>query len=135
MILIQLLLAILLPSSHDHLTLTVTIENLPSMEGEVHVGLFENDERWLEVADIGKKASVNEDRTVTVEFTDLHPGTYAISFYHDENSNSEMDYNLIGLPKEAYGFSAGAKAVFKAPYFADATFELTEDMALVLRPQ
>ena len=125
----------LLPSSHDHLTLTVTIENLPSTDGVVHVGLFAGDERWLEVADIGKKASIDKDNTVTVQFTDLHPGTYAISFYHDENNNDEMDYNLIGFPKEAFGFSAGAKAVLKAPYFEEATFEVTEDMDLTLSPQ
>ncbi len=135
MILLQLLFAILLPSSHDHVTLTITVENLPSTEGYVHIGLYDDDTYWLEAAPFGGKVEVAGDNSATLTINDLHPGTYAISFYHDENNSGEMDYNMIGFPKEAFGFSAGAKAVLKAPYFADATFELTEDMDLVLSPQ
>jgi len=116
-------------------TLTVTITNLPSNSGDVYIGLYDSPEFWLEDAPFGDKTPVDSDKTATLEIPNLRPGTYAISFYHDANSSGEMEYNLVGYPKEAFGFSSGAKAVFKAPLYADATFEITESMTITLQPQ
>ena len=33
----------------------------------------------------------------------LPEGEYAISLFHDENENKELDTNFIGIPKEAFG--------------------------------
>jgi uncharacterized protein (DUF2141 family) len=31
------------------------------------------------------------------------PGDYAISVFHDENSNGKLDRNFMGMPKEGVG--------------------------------
>jgi len=120
---------------HPTQTLTITITDLPSNTGDVYIGLYDGPELWLEDAPYGDKTPVNENRTATLEIPNLHPGTYAISFYHDSNSSGKMEYNFIGYPKEVFGFSAGAKAVFKAPSFYEAAFQLTESTTVVLQPQ
>ena len=33
------------------------------------------------------------------------PGTYAAQAFHDEDDNGKLDRTLLGLPKEAMGFS------------------------------
>ena len=50
-------------------------------------------------------------------------GRYAVAVAHDENGNRKVDRTLIGIPKEGYGFSAGARpSILCAPSFRKASF-------------
>ncbi len=59
---------------------------------------------------------------LTWRIKNLPPGHYAVSAYHDENSNGELDTNLFGLPVEAYGFSGSTRGSFGPPDFSTAAF-------------
>ena len=52
----------------------------------------------------------------------VKPGTYAVSTFHDENSNGKLDTNLLGIPTEGVGASNNAKGHFGPPKFDDAKF-------------
>jgi uncharacterized protein (DUF2141 family) len=67
------------------------------------------------------------ETTVTVK--DVPPGAWAVLAYQDENGNNELDRNLIGIPKEAYGFSRDARGKFGPPSFEDAAIEVGETPA------
>ena len=56
------------------------------------------------------------------DFEDIPPVIYALAVIHDENMNGELDTNVLGIPKEGYGFSNDARAWFGAPSFTDASF-------------
>ena len=62
------------------------------------------------------------DKQARCDFEDIPPGTYALAVVHDENMNGKLDTNLLGVPKEGYGFSNDAKALFGAPSFSAASF-------------
>ncbi len=63
----------------------------------------------------------------------LPPGIYALTFFHDENDNFEVDSNFIGIPKEGYGFSLNYKPKLSKPSFKQVQFEITEqNLTLVL---
>jgi uncharacterized protein (DUF2141 family) len=67
-------------------------------------------------------AKIKGNRAVCV-FSDVRPGVYGISAYHDENKNGKLDTNVVGMPTEDYGASRDARATFSAPSFEDAKFE------------
>lgn len=56
------------------------------------------------------------------DFEDIPPGTYALAVIHDENMDGKLGTNALGIPKEGYGFSNGAKAWLGAPSFEAASF-------------
>ena len=62
------------------------------------------------------------DKQARCDFEDIPPGTYALAVVHDENMNGKLDTNLLGIPKEGYGFSNDAKALLGAPSFSAASF-------------
>ncbi|MGJ9418298.1 DUF2141 domain-containing protein [Massilia sp. CMS3.1] len=62
----------------------------------------------------------------SVSVKGVPPGTWAVVAYQDENSNGELDTNLLGIPKEAYGFSRDARSKFGPPGFEDAAIEVGE---------
>ena len=59
------------------------------------------------------------------EFPGIAPGIYAVSVFHDENSNGKMDTNLMGIPREGVGASNDAKGHFGPPKFSAAAFQFS----------
>ena len=57
------------------------------------------------------------------EFHGVAPGRYAVSVFHDENSNGKMDANFMGIPKEGVGASNDAKGRLGPPKFDAAAFQ------------
>jgi len=55
--------------------------------------------------------------SVTVVFSDVAPGSYAVSATHDENSNNKMDTGFMGKPKEGYAASNNPQNKLSAPSF------------------
>jgi uncharacterized protein (DUF2141 family) len=57
----------------------------------------------------------------------------SISAYHDENENSKLDKNALGIPTELYGFSQNPKRGFGPPKFKETALSIAFDRE-TLRP-
>jgi uncharacterized protein (DUF2141 family) len=120
-------LLLLLTAASSHLqaqsTLEVRVElNQPEAGGMVRIALCKGAEAFDKVQGC-RDLSVPADRaTVVLVFPDIPPGEYAIKAFHDVNGNGEMDFTMIGLPKEPYGFSNSAMGTFGPPSFKQASF-------------
>ena len=112
-------------------SLIVEVNNIKKA-GEIHVAVYDNAEAFE--ADRGEKGGAApgivdgtivmvEAGTSTFEY-ELPAGQYAVGIFHDVNLNNKMDNNFLGLPKEQYGFSNNARALFGPPSFEDAAFDL-----------
>lgn len=100
-------------------SLEVIVENVSSNEGRMMVALFNTKKNFTSSPWKGEKPSALKG-TMHVFFKDVPAGEYAIAVYHDENENLKMDSNLIGMPKEGYGFSNDAMGSFGPPSFEKA---------------
>lgn len=50
-----------------------------------------------------------QQNTATLVFPSLPQGSYAVTVFHDENGNNDLDHNFLRLPAEPLGFSNGFK--------------------------
>lgn len=74
----------------------------------------------------GKNSASGLD--VIVKIPNVQFGYYAVASTHDVNNNGKMDYNILGIPKEPFGFSNGAKATIRgAPSFNDARIDFRDE--------
>ena len=106
-----------MPEQND---LVVIVQGLKNDDGSVMVGLFDNDDDFLERPVTGKVASIVSG-TAEVVFGNLKPGKYGISVIHDENDNGKLDSNSIGIPKEGFAFGNNAMGMFGPPSFRKAS--------------
>ena len=114
--------------------LTITVNNIKHIEGTIEIGLFNKGDRFLEEGQAYKTLSVQvKSKSETFVIKDLPKGEYAISLYHDKNSNGKCDRNLIGIPKEPYAFSNNFKPRFSAPTFKDCEFDLSSDHSMEIK--
>jgi uncharacterized protein (DUF2141 family) len=58
---------------------------------------------------------------------EVKSGKYAIAIFDDENCDTIMQKNFLGIPKEGYGFSNNPKPSIKgAPAFEECTFAVND---------
>jgi uncharacterized protein (DUF2141 family) len=103
-------------------SLTVEIVNLENNKGVLLVDLMDKHEKTV-IDTICKIV----DNKCTIVFKDLKNDQYAIRYFHDENTNDELDTNILGIPKEGYGFSNDAYGKFGPKDFKEWLFEVSGD--------
>ena len=68
-----------------------------------------------------------------VHFDGVPAGTYGASVFLDRNSNETLDFNLLGMPTEPFGFSLDPNIWFSAPTFDKFAFGYDgQDDALII---
>lgn len=73
---------------------------------------------------VGKWMVPVKKATETFTTPEFPVGEYALSVYHDQNSDGVLNTNFIGLPKEPYGVSNNKKNPIGPPRWKDAVFQL-----------
>jgi uncharacterized protein (DUF2141 family) len=95
------------PPSSDSVTheLVLTVKDVRSAKGQLRaelLGRSEGEEKPKTVTYAVQDAVAG---TNVIRFSGLAAGDYAVQLYHDENGNSKVDLNIVGVPTEGYGFS------------------------------
>ncbi len=102
------------------------IKGIPEIKGEIRIAMFDSEEAYKKKKKplFAVVLPVKETR-LTWLHEDLPYGAYAIAVYHDKNKNRELDSNILGMPKEAYGFSNNARGRFGPASWYDAHFQVS----------
>ena len=103
-------------------TLTVRITGIRNAKGNLRVKLS-RDSKVVEMRQVEIDAKTLTAQTV---FARLPYGAYAVSLFHDENKNGELDSSFLRIPKEGYGFSNNPSKRLGAPKYEETTFMLSE---------
>ncbi len=85
----------------------IQFTNIRNSKGTLRLGLFKTEaefdkEKPFKRITVSKTGIINKTLSTTIN---LPNGTYGISVLDDENDNTVMDYNLIRMPVEEFGFS------------------------------
>lgn len=110
-------------------TLTVKVNHIRSDKGSVIYSLFNSHEGYPSKGELSLKSgnAAIKDGQAIISFNDLPPGDYAVVLFHDEDSNSKLDTNFLGIPKEGYGFSNDARVTFGPPSYEKVKFTVSND--------
>ena len=109
--------------------LEMVIKYLESNKGTIYIRILDENENPVIV---GTSPVINYSSEIS--FDSIFPGKYAIQFFHDENENQKMDFNLIGIPKEKFGSSNNVKPILGPPKFEKMLFEIYQDKKIVMKP-
>ncbi len=120
--------------SNENPQLTIKISNIEKVQGNIKIGIFNSETNFLKEGFAIKNYYIKvEKNTATITISDLPKGEYAVSMYHDENSDNICNRNLVGIPKEAYGFSNNVKPVLSAPTFNECKFSFHESKTINIK--
>lgn len=127
-ILLSIITSMLLSLSAIAGDLVVTIENIRNNDGKLLGAVWNKAEGFPESEAAVAQAIVPATKGVAkMVFPNLKPGKYAFSIFHDEDEDGELNFNFLGMPTEAYGFSKNARGAFGPPKFDRSTINVGID--------
>ena len=101
------------------ITIPIVVKNIKNSKGRLSIGVFKDassfeEEKPHKIILVSKKDLVNGTLKSSIE---IESGVYGLSILDDENSDYKMQYNMIGMPKEGFGFSNYYHTGFTKPNF------------------
>lgn len=105
-------------------TITVEVKNFRNIKGNIMLSMYQNADGFPSKPEKAFKKFIVPIKSANFEYniTDVPEGTFAVAIIHDENADSKMESNFIGMPKEGIGTSNNTKGNFGPPKFDDAKF-------------
>ncbi len=111
--------------------LTLEVRDIESTQGYLMVAIYNSKESFNKKPVAAFRVEV-KGKVMNIPCHGLPAGTYAISMFHDENSNGTLDMGAYGRPTEKYGFSNDAEGVMGSPGWEKCCFEFKEDTTMVI---
>ncbi|WP_119080741.1 DUF2141 domain-containing protein [Chitinophaga alhagiae] len=104
----------------------VKITNLENKKGQLYIGWYGSEDAFMKPKKtaLARVVPVQAKSEVVVVFDQVPAGRYAISVFLDENGNEDLDTNLVGIPKEKYGFSNNVMPAMRPATYEEAAFEV-----------
>jgi len=119
------------PQQSELINLKIAITNIQEVKGNMIIKIFNNSDSFPRK---GKPYKVYSQKVTTkivsVVLKDLKKGKYAISLYHDVNSDNECNMNFLGIPTESFGFSRNFNPKLSAPSFEDCYIDANQDRSI-----
>jgi len=103
--------------------ISLEVGGLQNLDGDLAIVMNNSSEQFNSSTEWYKDTTVdvNSDNMIIL-IKDIIAGTYAISLFHDHNSNGELDVNFLNIPVEGFGFSNNPTILFSQPDFNDCKF-------------
>ena len=97
----------------------IVVKNIRNAKGRLSIGVFKDadsfeKEKPYKIILVPKKELVGGTVKASIE---LEAGVYGLSILDDENSDYKMEYNMVGIPKEGFGFANYYHGGFSKPNF------------------
>jgi uncharacterized protein (DUF2141 family) len=108
--------------------LEAKFEGLRDSQGQVCVSLFSGANGFPSDSSpdlLLKRCAPIANKMASIVFSDLKPGDYAMTAFHDANSDSRLNKGSFGIPEEGFGFSNNPEIGFSAPSFAETKFKVS----------
>jgi uncharacterized protein (DUF2141 family) len=124
----------LCPLSVQAADLTIHLAGLRNTNGYLRFSLYQSAETYLQAEGrLARQKVPAHTAPMTVVFAGLQPGQYAITVHHDEDGDGKINRNLVGIPREGYGFSNDVRPLLGPPSFASVAIQLgTEDKIITI---
>ena len=103
----------------------IKVPDIENQNGKVLFAIYDSEANFSQRKPVALKSAKIVNGTAEVVFDNLKPHVYAVTCFHDANSNGIMDFSGSGMPEEDYGATNNV-VNYGPPRFEDAKFELKD---------
>ena len=107
--------------------LTVVVDGIEKSNGQILVAVYDSVNFLKQPLYYGLAKVEQGQEEVTIVIENVAAGKYAVSLFHDENDNNQLDTGSYGIPVEKYGFSNNARGNMGPPTFQECRINVEED--------
>lgn len=112
----------------------VVITNIKSQKGIIRLGLFNSSKTFLNKGEEYKTFDKKPDgETLVFHIKGVKKDDYAVSVYHDLNSDDKCNLSFLLRPSEPVGFSNNVKLRLFKPSFDDCKINVNGNKEITIR--
>lgn len=111
--------------------LKITVTNIRNDRGFVLMALHKPGKNFIGERFMSVKLTAQKGQVAGV-FSNVPPGTYAVSVIHDANGDMKFNKNFFGKPVEGLGFSNNAVVKSVPPDFQEVSFEFPKRNEMIV---
>jgi uncharacterized protein (DUF2141 family) len=102
-------------------TLTIEIAGLGERRGQLCFSLFSSRQGFPDNKKYAMKSECVKitNNPMRITFKNLPPKTYAVAVFLDQNEDSKLNRNVLGIPTEKFGFSSNPIIKSGPPKFSE----------------
>ena len=111
----------------------IEVDGFESLEGDLFIAINNSSEQFISNTECYRDTIIDvtsNDMIVSIE--DVISGTYAVSVFHDENKDGELNLGFLNIPEEGFGFSNNPAIGFSQPNFNDCEFVVEEGQSMIV---
>ena len=111
----------------------IEVYGLENLDGDLFIAINNSSEQFISNTECYRDTIIDvtsNDMIVSIE--DVISGTYAVSVFHDENKDGELNLGFLNIPEEGFGFSNNPAIGFSQPSFDDCEFVIEEGQSVVV---
>lgn len=118
----------------DLVSVYLHVEGASPSRGQIIASLFNSRESFLRQGEAFAVMITKIDKygKALLSFTNVPPGSYAISVLYDENEDGKLDLGFLGISLEKMAFSRNAKVPFGLPSFDHARINILSSIDPVI---
>jgi uncharacterized protein (DUF2141 family) len=116
----------LLPVASFAASVKLNFSQTMGKTGKVYYAVYDSDEQFPKGKPVTTGFVETSGQMNPVATVDLPAGEYAVSVFLDENGNGRLDQNVIGIPKERFGFSNNPRILTGPPSYRDCAVRVLE---------
>lgn len=115
-------------NSPEKYKLVIKVEGISEIKGNLGILLFNSEDGYPETSQKALRSYTIkvESESMTIELGEFTAGEYAVTLMQDKNMNGIMDKNMIGIPKEPFGFTKLQTIPFRTPSFEETSIILAK---------
>jgi len=108
----------------------VDVAGVEQARGHIRVAICTQD-TFLKLSCPYEGAAEARPGLTVVKVDGVPPGVYAAQVFHDDTDGGVIHQNLLGIPREAIGFSNNAPLHLSGPHFSEAAFMVRTGVARI----
>jgi uncharacterized protein (DUF2141 family) len=110
------------PAEDNSASMTIRVIGAANDFGMMMIAIYGSEETFNQPAAglAAQSVPIVEGQAVLKVPVERLPARIAIAAYHDENGDSDLNRNRLGIPSERYGFSRNARGLTGPPSFKQA---------------
>ena len=114
--------------------LKIVVTNIQTLKGSIEMGIFNNPKAFLKKGREYKTYTKRVTNDTIIFFLNgIKKDNYAVSLYHDINSDNQCNLSFWGIPVEPYGFSKNFKPKLSKPSFDNCKINAHQNMPIFIR--
>ena len=111
----------------------IEVYGLENLDGDLFIAINNSSEQFISNTECYRDTIIDiTSNSMIVSIEDVISGTYAVSIFHDENGDGELNLGFLNIPDEGFGFSNNPAIGFSQPNFNDCEFVVEEGQSIIV---